>query len=76
MPKATSIACKLAGLRWPWNLAIMAMAGFPGISRGMKKLNVMAAHSATSKNPIRLTKYLIPPTTPMYYLIGFRLSKT
>ena len=35
----------------PWNLAIIAMAGFPGIIRGRKKFSVTAAQSVSRKNP-------------------------
>src|SRR6202012_4900307 len=45
----------------PWNLAIIAMAGFPGISRGRKKFSVTAAHSVTTKNPARRSTNLIGP---------------
>jgi hypothetical protein len=43
-------------LRWPWNLAIIATAGFPGISLGSRKLIVSAAQRVTRKNPDLLMK--------------------
>ena len=51
----------MQGLRaepWLWNFAIMASAGFPGISRGSRKLRVIATHSVRMKKPRRRSAYL------------------
>src|ERR1043165_2173526 len=58
-PKATSKAFSADGLIRPWNLAIIATAGLPGISRGMKKLTVRAAHRVSNKNPHRRSRNLM-----------------
>ena len=58
-PKATSSAFSADGLMRPWNLAIIATAGLPGIRRGMKKLTVSAAQRVRSKNPQRRSRNLM-----------------
>ena len=44
---------RLPGSRRPWKRAIIAAAGFPGMSRGMRKFTVSAAQSVSTKNPSR-----------------------
>ena len=58
-PKATSNAFSADGLIRPWNLAIIATAGLPGMRRGMKKLTVSAAHRVSNRNPHRRSRNLI-----------------
>ena len=57
-PNRISSAFSAFGLSSPWNFDIMASAGFPGISRGKKKLRVSAIHSVTTKKPRRRSAYL------------------
>src|SRR5580704_8800459 len=47
---------------WPCTRPNIASAGLPGMSRGMRKFTVMAAHSAMSKKPRRRARNLISPT--------------
>src|SRR3954451_23761383 len=47
------------GFSRPWNRDIIADAGSPGISRGMKKLTVMAAHRVSTKKPSRRNRNLM-----------------
>src|SRR3954451_12537757 len=48
-----------AGFSRPWKRAIIALAGSPGISRGMKKLTVIADQRVRAKNPSRCTRNLM-----------------
>src|SRR5208282_5850367 len=57
-PKRISRAFSAFGLNSPWNFDIMASAGFPGISRGSRKLRVSATHSVRTKKPSRRSAYL------------------
>ena len=57
-PNRISSAFRAFGLSSPWNFDIMASAGFPGISRGSRKLRVSAIHSVTTKKPRRRSAYL------------------
>src|SRR2546423_10983647 len=59
-PNATASALYACGLTGPRNLAIIARAGFPGISRGRKKLSVSAAHRVSAKKPRRRSANLMP----------------
>src|SRR3954447_9051980 len=65
------------GFTRPWNRAIIALAGSPGISRGMKKFTVIAAHSVSKKNPSLCSRNLIdylrvrtPPSRPTRSALG------
>src|SRR5262249_12724604 len=58
IPNRTSSAFIVFGLICPWNLASMACAGLPGISRGSRKLRVSAIHSVRTKKPRRRSAYL------------------
>ena len=73
MPKATSRAFSASGLIRPLNLDIIASAGLPGMSRGMKKLIVSAAHSVTTKNPSRRRTYLMAAA---FGYLGVTCSRT
>src|SRR5438270_7188361 len=57
-PTSTSSACRAAGLT-PRNCDRTALASFPGITRGMTKLTVSAAHRVTRNSPPRRARYLI-----------------
>ena len=48
-PNRISSAFSAFGLSSPWNFDIMASAGFPGISRGSRKLRVSAIHSVSDE---------------------------
>ena len=63
MPNATSSAFSASGFTRPLKRDIIASAGLPGISRGMKKFRVSAAQRVTKKKPSRRSTYLIavPP---------------
>ena len=56
-PKATSMAWSACPESFPWKRAIIASAGFPGISRGRKKLIVIATHKVATKKPSLLRRY-------------------
>ena len=58
-PNRISRAFSDCGVSCPWNFASMASAGFPGISRGSRKLRVSAAHSVKTKKPRRRSANLI-----------------
>src|SRR3954467_9122540 len=51
------------GLTRPWNRASSAVAGSPGMSRGIRKFTVTAAQRVSTKKPNRCARYLIaaPP---------------
>src|SRR6516225_644259 len=63
----------------PWNFAIIAIAGFPGIIRGRKKFSVTAAQRVSRKNPARRSTNRIcarhPLRVPGLYL-GARCSSS
>src|ERR1700760_1646277 len=63
-PKITSRDFSACPLIRPWNLAIMARAGFPGIIRGRKKLSVTAAQRVSTKNPARRRANLMAARPP------------
>ena len=58
-PKATCMAWIAAGFTRPWNRAIIAEAGSPGISLGMMKLTVTAAQRVSAKKPNRCSRNLM-----------------
>src|SRR3954471_1204283 len=58
VPKATSSAFNAVGCTCPLNRPIIASAGFPGISRGRKKLMVSATDSVRPKNQSRRSRNL------------------
>src|SRR5690349_3228271 len=47
------------GFSLPWKRDIIAEAGSPGMSRGMKKLTVIAAQRVSTKKPSRCSRYLM-----------------
>src|SRR3954470_4858454 len=62
-----------AGFSRPVKRAIIALAGSPGISRGMKKLTVIAAQRVSAKNPSRCRRNLmddLPWSTASHSLSG------
>src|SRR5205085_4595091 len=58
-PNAISSACIAFGFTRPLKRDIIAITAFPGMRRGMRKFNVTAAHSVTTKNPSRRRTNLI-----------------
>src|SRR5947209_12277170 len=70
VPNWISSAWSAAGLIVPRKVARTAWASFPGITRGMMKLTVSAAHNVTRNRPSLRVRYLIVATAEAQVGLG------